>query len=389
MTVPRSRTAALTDSEGRSRDKSLPILSAGQVVSAPVPLLLPSFVPSEPPEAYEAELEALKQHYPEHCWERAGRPLRANLDPFLSISTPSCAGQPPPGVPVSTSTSSCAERPGVPVKTLRELRRALVSIAGDLQVKHADLLEYKSGSLLGWHQDSFDWKRHLCTVVVELACRRGRADEEGAISCCVVEGGSGRGRGTNAPAVWSGNIRGANPERGSGVGKASARPAGWVRAPAVELERTTTSAPAGDEGTSPVGKFPRQEWCPIVRHAEAGSIGKREDENAGTEGAVNMPDERGPWLDESRRFAVTGGALACHGVRCNWEWAHRGICEAGSRICIVMFCHSEKMAQIARESGTPIQIDMAKWWKPEMNELRSLSSSSDHKISGSGGVGAE
>merc|ERR1712232_3863 len=128
----------------------------------------------------------------------------------------------------------------------REIKRALYATGG-LEIVHGDVLDYRGeGSLLGWHQDSFDERRHLCTVVIELvnqtvckACRSQQPElrDERLERLSMKQGAS-------APLVWT-ELRDIAWNAQPGVSQAPAR---------FEFRRRCTDF-----------KPFLQEWAPIVR----------------------------------------------------------------------------------------------------------------------------
>eukprot|EP00929_Paragymnodinium_shiwhaense_P083187 TRINITY_DN44224_c0_g1_i1.p1 TRINITY_DN44224_c0_g1~~TRINITY_DN44224_c0_g1_i1.p1 ORF type:complete len:421 (-),score=38.52 TRINITY_DN44224_c0_g1_i1:192-1454(-) len=215
----------------------------------------------------------------------------------------------------------------------REIKRALYA-AGGLEIVHGDVLDYKGeGSLLGWHQDSFDERRHLCTIVVELVnqtiCGKCRAQHPCEGATC-------------------------KSERAAKAGASA--PLGWAELASLPRKRPDCQ----------VCKPYLQEWAPIVRPpSDAASVAACQ---ASSDGGVASFS----YLDVDKVMQIFPSTpLSVHGVTCNNECAHRVLFDPGTRrsrrLCIVLFCRSDKLT--AALGDTKITIDMVKWRTKDMNEL--------------------
>eukprot|EP00747_Dinoflagellata_sp_TGD_P214224 gnl/TRDRNA2_/TRDRNA2_87113_c0_seq1.p1 gnl/TRDRNA2_/TRDRNA2_87113_c0~~gnl/TRDRNA2_/TRDRNA2_87113_c0_seq1.p1 ORF type:complete len:274 (+),score=27.24 gnl/TRDRNA2_/TRDRNA2_87113_c0_seq1:121-942(+) len=108
------------------------------------------------PEEYCSEADGMRWEWPELVWKREGKPDK-----------------------VSLGRRRCAEdweryRAACP-KILEAADHLIRALPGqDIEVCFGDVLDYREGHLLGWHQDSMDLTRHTFTVVMTLA-----ADGEG------------------------------------------------------------------------------------------------------------------------------------------------------------------------------------------------------------------
>eukprot|EP00933_Yihiella_yeosuensis_P073514 TRINITY_DN8222_c2_g1_i1.p1 TRINITY_DN8222_c2_g1~~TRINITY_DN8222_c2_g1_i1.p1 ORF type:complete len:317 (-),score=56.35 TRINITY_DN8222_c2_g1_i1:335-1285(-) len=65
------------------------------------------------------------------------------------------------------------------------------------------------------------------------------------------------------------------------------------------------------------------------------------------------------------------GDLAIHGLTCNNGRAHRAFWDTGRRVALVLFCRSEEMEKILKESGVESCISMRHWWSKDFETIKS------------------
>ncbi|CAD7925486.1 unnamed protein product, partial [Amoebophrya sp. A25] len=167
------KSAALQAQHGRiSSNRSWPP-SASDIAGHREPLAF-ALPLRQTAEAMRETAHALQAAHPELAWAREQRPTRVNLDSLLVVQ------QMHTNAP-STLSRRCIQkvdhyqpRRSIPTAGSRGKKNLIfeeihrVQQALGLNIVHADLLLYSSGTLLGWHQDSFSRHRHLCTVVIDL-----------------------------------------------------------------------------------------------------------------------------------------------------------------------------------------------------------------------------
>eukprot|EP00931_Biecheleriopsis_adriatica_P077615 TRINITY_DN51135_c0_g1_i1.p1 TRINITY_DN51135_c0_g1~~TRINITY_DN51135_c0_g1_i1.p1 ORF type:complete len:283 (-),score=45.59 TRINITY_DN51135_c0_g1_i1:31-855(-) len=102
-------------------------------------------------EQYCREADALLAGFPEVTWRREGKPDKVSLGPR---STPEDWAK---------YSATCPHILEAAEKLLRSFRGQHV------EVTFGDVLDYRAGNLLGWHQDNMDLTRHTFTVVLTLS----------------------------------------------------------------------------------------------------------------------------------------------------------------------------------------------------------------------------
>eukprot|EP00392_Amoebophrya_sp_AT5.2_P003610 g3615.t1 len=296
---------------------------------------------------YRDAAKQLVAERPELAWVRDQRPTRFNLDPLLA-TTSSSTPAPPRPTPRATGTSSFGN---IILDEVERVRRAL-SLT---KIVHADLLIYEAGSLLGWHQDSFDRKRHLCTVVLELV-RGGNGIEEQSfrpgthVDSCAV---------SLHPSVSRMPPKPMPMEKVDGTKATSSRR---------DNENNDCTTSTGVENAPWNGivadhRPARQEWCLIDRGSPSSKDG------------LDRPVLRHAGLHAEVWEVPADANLSIHGVAANNSLAHRFVCNASSangnnsdpRICLVLFSWSEELAEQAQKQD--LIVDMHKWWTEDLNQL--------------------
>ncbi|CAD7928512.1 unnamed protein product [Amoebophrya sp. A120] len=277
---------------------------------------------------YRQSAAKLSRLFPHLAWSRPDRPTRINLDSFLGYDNTSLENSARCGTTAVSviKTPNAANKPSaathepcvsVFVDEIKKLQRIL-----NLDVVHADLLLYEQPCLLGWHQDSFDRRRHLCTVVLDLV--------NDTLTAATEKQYEGTTRSCEENPLFNVPLRRVTTDEETDTGS---------------LERRRR--PDGMRNTC------LQEWCPIERDTTATTT-------------------TGPQLLPSHVRSIPPTAnLSIHGVTANNNLAHRFVfrphTEGACRICLVLFCWSAKLAKEAERQE--ILIDMSKWWTPSMNEL--------------------
>lgn len=286
-----SRPLATRGHSKKSSETHAALLSPSILSSAETPLYLEGFSLQASDSIFLAEAEQLQRSFPAEAWARKRRPTRISITRWFGNS----------------------DNPACPFpQTLREIRSA-IRLSQLSDVVHADILVYEESSsqvapLLGWHQDSFDARRHLATLVLELVNQ----------TACAVCRRTTRLREKNPILQW--------------------RP----------LVRQTMCKELDCECQPCL-----LEWAPIEREGESSK------------------------LLECESFAGPAHALlSVHGPACNNRLAHRMLfapirCTSNGltprkRVAAVLFCGSERLKEAAKT--IPTQIDMSKWWRPEMND---------------------
>lgn len=148
---PRRRSASPphrgSGSTARRRWGGLPlpelIASAAEVLASQVEL---PYLPEE----YCDEVAALCEHFPELVWQRDGKPDKISLGSRARSE--------------DWGKFRCV-CPKI-VETAEMLLRSLDGQAAE--VSFGDVLDYRGGHLLGWHQDNMDVTRHTFTAVLTL-----------------------------------------------------------------------------------------------------------------------------------------------------------------------------------------------------------------------------
>jgi len=103
------------------------------------------------PAEYLFEAEAMQMEHSEATWHRGGKPCKICLGP-------------------RTQPGDWAKYRKTCPKTLETAEKLLASFRDqDVEVSFGDILDYREGHLLGWHQDNMDLNRHTFTVVLTLA----------------------------------------------------------------------------------------------------------------------------------------------------------------------------------------------------------------------------
>eukprot|EP00438_Fugacium_kawagutii_P002133 Skav218483 [mRNA] locus=scaffold538:1199204:1199770:+ [translate_table: standard] len=93
----------------------------------------------------------MRNSFPELVWSRSGKPDKVSLGPRSQQED------------WERFRSTC---PAI----MEAVDQLLQSFADQkVEVTFGDVLDYRAGHLLGWHQDNMDLKRHLFTVVLTLA----------------------------------------------------------------------------------------------------------------------------------------------------------------------------------------------------------------------------
>lgn len=116
---------------------------------------------------YFREADAMQVEWPQSVWHREGKPGKISLGP-------------------RSKPEDWAKFQSTCPKTLETAERLLLSLADQaVHVSFGDILDYRGGNLLGWHQDNMDVTRHTFTVVLTLA-----AEGDGRFEWCeILDGG--------------------------------------------------------------------------------------------------------------------------------------------------------------------------------------------------------
>lgn len=105
----------------------------------------------ESDQVYLLEADAMRYSFPELVWSRHGKPDKVSLGPRNQKSD------------WERFQSTC---PAI-IEAVEQILHSFVDQR--VEVTFGDILDYRAGHLLGWHQDNMDLKRHLFTVVLTLA----------------------------------------------------------------------------------------------------------------------------------------------------------------------------------------------------------------------------